>query len=525
MKLKKLTALFTALTLLAGSLGVLPVSAAGGKKGDVNENGEVDVADAVLLARYNAEDKEVHVSEQGVLNADLNLDGKATSDDSVLLLGYLAGLNELPPDGSQTEYRSQNLMEGMTVKPAAGTEADDAFKLSQLDLSVNLLRQNCMESEGKNVLISPLSIALALCMTANGAKGQTLSEMEQVFGGGLSIDKINDFFAGWLTSIEGEKEQKLYAADAIWVRNSKSMIDVPEDFLRTCADYYRADAYMAPFDNTTVDDINGWVNTNTHEMINKILDYKDLDADSVMVLANALAFEALWADPYEKYAVSEQAFFLENGFRNIVEMMYSTEDQYLESDGAIGFVKPYEGGKYSFAAVLPPKGKTVDEYLASLDGKGLKALLDSKTYDYDVKACLPKFRFDFGNSLKKTLIALGMPTAFGQGGQDADFTGLNSVPGAGTHIGDVLHKTFIDLSESGTKAAAVTAVIMKNESMPMPKEQKKVFLDHPFLFMILDNTNGLPVFFGTVKDIGKQEIVDVNPAAKQIQEPDCAGDK
>ena len=504
MKMKKLTAFCTALTLLAGSLTALPVSAEDSQKpGDVDLSGNVDIADAVLLARYNAEDKEITVTAQGLLNADLTGDGKVKADDASLLLDILAGLAkaEQPSEGSQ------NLLKDIQAKPAEGVKADDAFRQSQLNLAVNLLRQSCTEQQFENVLVSPLSVALALSMTANGAKGDTLAEMEKVLGGEkLTISQLNDYYAGWLRSVEKEEEQKLYAADAIWFRDNKNRIDVPAEFLQTCADYYGADAYKAPFDSTTLDDINGWVNEHTHGMIDKIL--KKLSDASVMVLVNALAFEADWDDDYEPSQVHYEAFHLDDGSTMPVQLMSSMENWYLEDAGATGFVKRYQGGKYSFAAVLPPEGTTVDEYLASLNGEGLQKLLDSRTDEYGVFASLPKFRFDYGTSLKETLAVLGMPGAFTEG---ADFTGLNQLPDSTTYIGDVIHKTFIDVNEKGTKAAAATAVeLVDGCAMPITKE---VILDRPFVFMILDEEAGLPVFIGTLR-YSTEDI----PAAQEKEE-------
>ena len=502
MKRNKLTAFCTALTLLAGSLTALPVSAENTvMRGDVDVSGEVNVADAVKLARYNAEDKEVRVTEQGLLNADMNLDGKANADDSAILLEVLAGLASVPES-----FSSQNLMSGITVNPAKGTVTDEAFRQSQLALALNLLRTNCTEEQnaGKNVMVSPLSVAIALAMTANGAKGTALSEMEQVIGGGISIAQLNDYYAYWLSRINAEKgdEKKLYAADAIWFRDNDDLIQVPEEFLQTCADYYGADVYKAPFDKSTLNDINNWCKTNTHDMIEKVID--ELSPDCTMVLANALAFEAEWSIHYDDYQVHDHDFTLEDGTKKTVQMMSSGEYTYLEDAGAIGFEKYYKGGNYSFAAILPPEGKTVDEYIASLDAKGLQALLDSRTTEYDVYAALPKFKFDFGNSLKKSLKQLGMPTSFNDGEEPADFTGLNNAPGMDTWIGDVIHKTFIDLSETGTKAAAVTVVTMETGcAMEEPPVIKYVTLDRPFVFMILDKSVDLPVFIGAVKNIGE----------------------
>ena len=155
-----------------------------------------------------------------------------------------------------------------------------------------------------------------------------------------------------------------------------------------------------------------------------------------------------------------------------------------------------------FAAVLPNEDISLDDYIASLDGEKLAGLLEKRQH-CDVNAAMPKFSFDYGTELSKVLKALEMPTAFGEGEISPDFTGLNEAPVEGdTKIGRVIHKTHIDVSESGTKAAAVTVVEMLTEGViEEPPQPKYVTLDRPFLFMILDNQTNLPIFIGTVKDI------------------------
>ena len=185
-------------------------------------------------------------------------------------------------------------------------------------------------------------------------------------------------------------------------------------------------------------------------------------------------------------------------------MMSGSEGIYLNDGQATGFVKYYRDPRYSFAAVLPNEGVSLDEYIASLDGEKLQNLLNTKEY-CEVNTKMPKFEFDYELNMNDTLKALGMPTAFLPG--IADFSGLNDLEGMPTWIGKVIHKTHIDLSESGTKAAAVTAVIMEAGCAiePDKPEPKEVTLDRPFLFMIVDNTTELPIFIGTVKDIQPAE--------------------
>ena len=543
MKSKKFLAVLSALTLLTGSLSGMAVSAAATGSGDVDENGRVEIADAILLARWMAEDTDITVTAQGLLNADLTGDGQVTTDDSAKLLRNLAGADddELPP----AEGRSVDLLAGLTAGDVQTAAPDAAFCAAQAKFSANLFRQVAADEtdKNKNLLVSPLSVSLALGMTMNGAKGETLAEMEKVLGDKLTADELNQFYAAWAKTLQEAKEIQYYKsdlsyngdeendaiadiykyvtnerygwatpdssnlvteqsvpisiADAIWVRSDPRMISVPQAFLQKASDYYGAGAFKAPFDQSTVDDINAWVSEKTHEMIPAVID--KLEPDDVMVLVNALTFECLWQTTYASYEVGNGTFTAANGETREVKMMRGEESGYLDDGKATGFVKAYKDDRYSFAAVLPNEGISIDEYIAELDGEALTKLLASKDSS-KVRSTMPKFSFRYDVMLKNTLAALGMPTAFNLGETDADFTGLNEVPDAGTAIGQVIHKTFIDVSETGTKAAAVTAVVMANATA-VEDRPKEVVLDRPFIFMILDNQTNLPLFIGAVKDI------------------------
>ena len=213
-----------------------------------------------------------------------------------------------------------------------------------------------------------------------------------------------------------------------------------------------------------------------------------------MLLINALAFEAEWETPYTVDNIRESTFHAYDGDMT-AEMMYGEMGTYIEDEYATGFIKDYKGGKYSFAAVLPKEetSVTVSDYAGMMTGESLQKLLSSKQ-NVTVKTSLPKFKYDYTITLNDTLEALGMKDAFHY--PDARFGKLNSANPL-TYVDLVLHKTFIQVDERGTKAGAVTMVAMADRAV-FQEEIKKVYLDRPFIYMILDNETNLPVFIGTV---------------------------
>ena len=490
-------------------------------KGDVDCNETVQIADAILLARWLGEDKNVSVSARGLLNADMNDDKYVDAADLAKLLGWLAGV---PDEEDQKPFamRSVDLLADVQKSSISKYDPSETeFRSAQAGFSADLFRQiqGAETDKDKNLLISPLSVSLALGMAMNGAKGDTLTEMQNVLGGGLTADALNGYYAGWSDYLLGAQKVTYYGMDsqrrfdyitensvpvtlanAIWIRDNEEKIHVPDLFLQTTADYYKAGAFKAPFDDSTVADINGWCDENTHHMIPKVIE--QLSELDVMVLANALTFEDVWGKPYEDDQVIDDKFRASNGEERDVRMMCGSEGTYLDDGRATGFIKSYRDPRFCFAAVLPNEDITLDEYIAGFDGEALNNLLDTRT-GCEVITRMPKFSFDYSVPMNNALSALGMQTAFEPG--VADFTGLNDAEGMDTWIGQVFHKAHIELCESGTKAAAVTVIQMYAagaiEDEPEKPQPKYVKLDRPFLFMILDRQNNLPVFIGTVKDI------------------------
>lgn len=396
--------------------------------------------------------------------------------------------------GCASKVYAQDLMDGIVAAEVSGKEVDEAFIDSQMNLAVKLFKASTAESQQENILVSPLSILLALAMTTNGAEGQTKSEMETLLGGEISIEELNEYLYSYVNSLPSEDKYKLELANSIWYRDDAYRLHVEETFLQTNADYYGAQAYKAPFDDTTKNDINHWVKEHTDGMIEEIID--EVDEDTVMYLINALVFDAEWQTTYEKSEVYKGSFISADGKEQSVDMMHGAENQYLSNDKVTGFIKPYKDNKYSFAAILPNEGIDINEYIEELTAEGLSNLL-SNVQTGAVSTTMPKFSYEYEITMNKVLAELGMPTAFDSA--NADFTEMAQSSLGNIYIGEVLHKTFISVDELGTKAGAVTKVEMKDECAMLTDWE--VRLNRPFVYMIIDNATNLPTFIGTVMDV------------------------
>ena len=363
------------------------------------------------------------------------------------------------------------------------------------DFGVRLFRQS-ME-EGENLLISPLSVLTVLTMTANGAEGETLAQMEKVFG--MTAQELSAYLCACREALPEAEKYKLSMANSIWFTEDESFA-VEQDFLKTNEAYFNAGLYAAPFDDSTVKEINSWVKENTDGMIDGILN--EIPQDAVMYLINALAFEAEWQDTYEKHEVRDGNFTMEDGTVKEAEMMYSSEYQYLEDDSAEGFLKYYAEGKYAFAALLPAEGVTVSEYISGLTGERLREILMNPV-DVKVMAAIPKFKSECTLLMNDILCRMGMPDAFDA--VRADFSGIGVSEAGNLYISQVIHKTFIEMDERGTKAGAVTAVEMntKGAAMEDPEPVRTVYLDRPFVYLVIDCETCLPIFIGAVMEIGE----------------------
>ena len=218
-----------------------------------------------------------------------------------------------------------------------------------------------------------------------------------------------------------------------------------------------------------------------------------------MFLINCIAFDAKWNKGYSDNSVFEDREFTNaSGEKEKCTMLSSTESVYLHGDNACGFMKYYKGGRYSFAAVLPAEGISLSDYAGSLTGEKLTQLLDSRLTDQEVEVLMPEFKFDWGDSIEDQIKAIGLTAPFDK---SADLSKMFKSVDGSTYLDQVIHKTHIELDRSGTKAAAVTSIDVKCDAV---METTYVYLDRPFLFMIVDNYNDLPIFIGALNSVSAE---------------------
>lgn len=400
-----------------------------------------------------------------------------------LLIGALTGCDSV---------RATDLMTGVQagdVKTSIDVTGPEAAAVT--DFAVKLL-QEAQRETGENTLLSPVSVLCALAMTENGAKGETLRQMEELFG--MDLATLNRYLYAYAKSLPQGDKYTLRMANSIWMREDERLT-VERAFLQANADWYGAGAMKVPFDASTVKEINGWVKDHTDGMIDGVLD--SIPEEAVLYLVNALAFEAEWQDIYKETQVWKDTFTTEDGKTRETEFLHSEEYRYLDDGKATGFLKYYADSKYAFATLLPNEGVSLADYVDSLTGTSLHGTLTGSKAER-VIVSLPKFETESAMSLSKTLQTMGMTDAFDPGA--ADFTAMGTSDNGPLFIGDVIHKTYIKVDEKGTKAGAVTAVIMNDTAAPM-EEPKRVSLDRPFVYMVVDTEAMVPVFLGTMMDV------------------------
>lgn len=471
--------------------------------GDINDDGVIDSFDIVTYKKYIAGNLSYKLSEAQFLNADIDMDTEITEDDLRQVMDFVLG-NAKEFNGA-SNIGSVRLDNTVSVEAAEGVKTDEKFAAAEMKFGVDLLKK-CFdpENDSKNLLLSPLSISTALAMTANGADGETKKEMEKVLGNDLTLDEINDYMAYYISNLPDKEKEKVYLANSIWFKDDPSF-KVYDEFLETNSKYYNSEMYKCKFkgnEDNIVKDINGWVNKNTKGMIPNLIKRDDIKDNTAMMLLNTLYFEAEWMSPY--LSTEDGEFTDLNGDKHPIKEMNSMEGYYYDLGNADAFKKPYQNGDYSFVGILPHEDVDFESYVENLDGEalaeGLKEYADPSTIDLYVM--IPKFKYNYETKLKEVLPKLGMETAFEP--SKADFSKINdlSVEGAlPLYIDNVLHKTKIEVTEKGTKAAAATAVIM-GLGAAAPIEKKKVYitLDRPFVYMIVDKNN-VPLFIGAATQL------------------------
>jgi serpin B len=348
------------------------------------------------------------------------------------------------------------------------------------------------EDPDSNVFISPLSAAMALGMTYNGARGETQTAMAQTLGlEDLTIQEANESFRSLIDLLRGlDPNVDFQLANSIWYR--LGFVPRPE-FLDVNQRYFDARVSALDFDSpNAVSTINDWVNDNTNGKIPRIIE--SIERDLVMFLINAIYFKGAWVYEFDKDRTRDEAFTLRGGGQRAVAMMHHGGGAYVGRYQGQGFEVvdlPYGGGAYSMTILLPDRGRDVDSVIAGLSEGSWEEIVAGLERD-SLAVAMPKFRLQWDSTLNGVLTAMGMGVAFIP--YRADLSGIAGNPGD-LYIGYVKQATFVDVNEEGTEAAAATVVAV---SYVVSAGRREFRVDRPFAFLIREHLSGTILFMGRI---------------------------
>lgn len=366
------------------------------------------------------------------------------------------------------------------------------FKDAYTDFAFSLF-QGCATEEN-SIMVSPLSVSVAMMMTANGADGDTLVQMKEALCGSEDMEDYNRGLSAFSGSLNQYDNVSWNQANSIWLRDLEGL-ELKEDYLWKNQNWYDAQLYKVSFDTQTVKDINQWVDDNTNGMIDEII--KEVSPETILCLVNAVAFEAEWKDKYEKSDIYDRTFYMENGTEQTAMMMYHEENCYIEDENTTGFIKPYKEG-YSFVALLPAEKMSLKEYEEILTAEKWSNLMESRM-NTPVNTGIPCFKSEYSVTLNNRLVDMGMVDAFDE--KNADFSKMLTLSDGNIWIDKVIHKTFIEVNEEGTKAGAATIVEMECGVAAIEEPIKEVYLNRPFVYAIVEDATQLPVFIGELEQV------------------------
>lgn len=376
------------------------------------------------------------------------------------------------------------------AKPIALSAEQEKRVGQDNEFAFDLFRKVINFSKETNVFISPLSVSIALGMTWNGAAGETKSEMESALKmSGMSVEEINEYYRILQTTLPTiDPTTKLTLANSLWYRNG---FQVKPDFLKVNIDYF--DAYVRELDFSkawAVDTINQWCAKKTNNLIPSVLD--NIPEDAVMYLINAIYFKGTWRHQFEKKNTTQADFTNEAGKEVKVNMMFQKDTfDYAEDEKAQYLDMPYGNKAFSMTIILPKNGNTTADLLEYLTVNQWNSILQNLSMR-EVEVYFPRFSSKNKFLLNDPLIDMGMKLAFTD---NADFS---NIADENLFISRVLHNTYIEVTEEGTEAAAVTVVEIGYTSVPMIPEFR---VNKPFLFVIRENSTGVILFMGKMGNV------------------------
>ncbi len=385
--------------------------------------------------------------------------------------------------------QDENKIIQLDEKSAQLVEADNAFGLE-------IFREIREESNKENIMISPLSISVALAMAYNGADGDTKTEMENTLKlNGLTPGQINNSYKMLIAALQSLDEDVVFElANAIFYANG---FEVKSPFITTNQDFYDAKVESLDFSSpTSVKHINDWVAEKTHDKIDKIVE--SLSPDDRMVLLNAIYFNGIWSMKFDEDGTKMQNFNKNDGTNHEVPMMNKEDKLEYTTNSLFSAIKlPYGNGQYNMVVMLPGDGKKSNNIIDELSADNWNEWMESFETEEHVVVTMPRFKFAFELQLNNVLKKMGMQKAFIS--NQSDFTKITD--DKRLYISSVVHKSFIDVNENGTEAAAVTSVTFSTTSIDPNQIQKIYFtVDKPFVFAITEKDTDAILFIGEVQN-------------------------
>ncbi len=408
----------------------------------------------------------------------------------LMLLGLIGCLNttNVHPATASPQPNQQSQSIAMRQPKAVDPRLITANTNFGFKLFAELLKQEGNE----NVFVSPSSVAIALAMTYNGASGATQQQMAKTLElQGMSLNDLNRANANLKVLLENpDSGVQLAIANSLWARQGTPFKPA---FIQRNRDFYGAQVTDLDFASlSTPITINNWVKENTRGKISQIVD--GLKPDDVMFLINAIYFKGNWTKAFDKSETVNRPFYLANGRQKSHPMMAQTGSyKYYENTTFQAVSLPYGNQRVSMYIVLPKRPYTLAKFSKELTAEDWQLWMKQfRTQPGSIQ--VPRFKLAYEVELKKALSALGMPIAFDA--RRATFDELSTMP---TKIDQVKHKTFVEVNEEGTEAAAATSVGIVTTSMPM-NEPFKLVVDRPFFCAIRDNQTGTVLFMGAIVD-------------------------
>jgi serine protease inhibitor len=397
------------------------------------------------------------------------------------LAAGVAGCESISGPGGKAGPPLTGLPRQLSVAEQQVIEASNRF-------AFDLLRETSARDTAANVVLSPLSASMALGMTMNGARGETLDAMRATLGfGALPRPEINASYASLIELLLGlDAGVEMRIANALWVRRG---FPLRPAFVEATRDHFGATLSELDFaDPASLDVINGWASRSTNGRIATILD-EPIPPHIVMYLMNAIYFKGTWTRQFDARQTQPAPFRRADGTQQQVRMMrlgLGEVRTYADADVEVVDL-PYGRGAYAMTLVLPRGGRPLDEVVARLDAARWDRWIGGLA-PMQMEVHLPRFRVEYEKVLNETLGAMGMDVAFSGG---ADFGDLSPV--TGLSIDEVLQKTFLEVNEEGTEAAAVTSVSIGRTSGPPTFRA-----DRPFLLAIRERFSGTILFLGRI---------------------------